>query len=76
MLGFAENGMDDGMFLVFGNSGSEDGLNLGLFRHRQSALAGPNRLWAYIGQNCIGLGPIMGLFIGFGRATWVLQHFL
>lgn len=46
MLGFAENGMDDGMFLVFGNSGSEAGLNLGLFRHRQSGLAGPNRLWA------------------------------
>lgn len=46
MLGFAENGMDDGMFLVFGNSGSEDGVNLGLFRHRQSGLAGPNRSWA------------------------------
>lgn len=46
MLGFAENGMDDGMFLVFGNGGSEDGFNFGLFRHPKSGRAVPNRLWA------------------------------
>lgn len=65
MLGFAENGMDGGIFQVFGNDGSEDGLNHGLFGHRKSGRVVPNRLWAEIDRDCIGLGPLMGLFMVF-----------